>query len=114
MAVANSWPDKAHHWFPCNDVPHDKVTQEVIVHIPAYYKALSNGKLQSVRSFKEGICTWHWKQDLPHSTYLFMLAVGPFEVIRDSLDTLPVDHWIYSGNTYKSPEVWLSDQSEYS
>jgi aminopeptidase N len=95
MAVAHSFPDRARHWFPCFDFPNDKVTQEIIVHASEKYKVLSNGILKEVISEKPGIKTWFWKQNQLHSTYLSMVAVGPFEVIRDSLDSLPVNHWIY-------------------
>lgn len=96
MVSTVSWPDKAHHWFPCYDYPHDKVTNEMIITVKDRYKVLSNGKLASVEEDrKTGTKTYHWSQELPHSTYLFMLAIGPFAVIEDSLGSLPVTYWVY-------------------
>jgi aminopeptidase N len=91
-----SWPDCAHHWVPCYDYPHDKVTHELIVTVSAPNKVLSNGRLMKVgENADDGTVTYYWSQDLPHSTYLFMLAIGPFAVIEDSLGNLPVHYWVY-------------------
>ena len=96
MVSTVSWPDKAHHWFPCYDYPHDKVTNEMIITVKNQYKVLSNGRLVSVEEDrKSGTKTYHWSQELPHSTYLFMLTIGPFAVIEDSLGSLPVTYWVY-------------------
>ena len=96
MVSTVSWPEYAHHWFPCYDFPNDKVTGELIVTVNNKNKVLSNGKLVSVSENKEkGTKTYHWSQELPHPTYLFMLAIGPFEVIKDSLGSLPVNYWVY-------------------
>lgn len=96
MVSTVSWPDRARHWFPSYDFPHDKVTNEMIITVKNKYKVLSNGKLVSVKEDKKnGTKTYHWSQELPHSTYLFMLAIGPFAVIEDSLGSLPVTYWVY-------------------
>ncbi len=96
MVSTVSWPDCAHHWVPCYDYPHDKATHELIVTVKAPNKVLSNGRLVKVQENAEnGTVTYNWSQDLPHSTYLFMLAIGPFAVIEDSLGSLPVNYWVY-------------------
>lgn len=96
MVSTVSWPDRARHWFPSYDFPHDKVTNEMIITVKNKYKVLSNGKLVSVKEDKKnGTKTYHWSQELPHSTYLFMLAIGPFAVIEDSLGSLPITYWVY-------------------
>jgi len=46
MVSTVSWPDNAHHWFPCYDYPHDKVTNEMIITVKDPYKVLSNGRLK--------------------------------------------------------------------
>jgi aminopeptidase N len=91
-----SWPEDAHHWFPCYDYPNDKVTSEVTATVRADFNVLSNGRLEKVTEDKAGgTKTWHWLQDKPHPNYCIMLAAGPFEVIRDRLGPLPVDYWVY-------------------
>lgn len=96
MVSSNSWPDNAHHWFPCYDYPNDKVTQEVIVTVKDNLKALSNGRLVSRTLHPEDrTVTYHWSLEQPHATYLSMLAIGPFAVIKDSLGSLPINYWVY-------------------
>jgi aminopeptidase N len=96
MVSTDSWPDEAHHWIPVYDYPNDKVTHELIVTAPEGNRVLSNGRLVGVVDDEgAGTTTWHWSQEQPHATYLFMLAIGPFTVIEDSLGSLPVNYWVY-------------------
>lgn len=91
-----SWPEKAHHWFPCFDFPNDKVTNELIAEVDSHYKVLSNGRLVNwSENKKNNTVTYHWSQEKPHPTCLIMMAAGPFEVIEDSLGPLPVNYWVY-------------------
>jgi len=99
-----SWPEDAHHWFPCFDYPNDKATSEVIATVRGDYKVLSNGRLVGVTDNPSaGTRTWHWTQDEPHPTYCIMLVAGPFEVIKDSLGPLPVDYWVYPKDVADAP-----------
>jgi len=96
LVASDSFPDGVRHWFPCYDYPHDKVTEEVIVTVPAGNKACSNGRLVSVRENPEsGTVTWHWSQEQPHSTYLIFMAAAPYVVVRDSLGPVPINYWVY-------------------
>lgn len=96
LIQALSFPNGARHWFPCYDHPNDKATIEVIATVNEEYKALSNGKLVSVtEDTRNKTKTFHWKQDRPHSTYLTVLAAGPYHVIEDSLGDLPINYWVY-------------------
>jgi len=98
MVSTDSWPDEAHHWIPLYDYPNDKVTHELIITVPKGNKVLSNGRLVEVtEDVDAGTTTWHWSQDRPHATYLFMLAIGPFSVLEDALGELPVNYWVYPG-----------------
>lgn len=106
MVSTDSWPNEARTWYPCYDYPHDKVTHEVIITVDQQYKALSNGKLVSVTNNKDGTKTWHWHQLMPHSTYLSMLAVGPFEVVELGGHTLPMAAWVYTGKSEQASYVF--------
>lgn len=99
-----NWPEEARHWFPCFDSPNDKASSEVTATVRAGWKVLSNGKLVGVYGNKAaGTETWHWLQAEPHPTYCVMLAAGPFEVIADSLGTLPVNYWVYPKDVADAP-----------
>lgn len=71
-------------WFPTIDSPNIKTTQEIFMTVDNKYTTLSNGKLISSKKQENGMRTDHWKQDLPHSPYLFMMAVGEFKEVKDS------------------------------
>lgn len=84
------------YWFPCYDYPSDKATSELIVTVPDSLKALSNGKLITEKSDKKNKTkTFHWKQDLPHSSYLIMLAVGNYSIVREQAGKFPLEYWVY-------------------
>ena len=107
MLTSNSWPNHARYWFPCYDYPNDKVTQDVIVTVKDDLKVLSNGKLIDVKNnLPDGTKTWHWRQVNPHSTYLSMLAIGPFVVIEDSLGRLPINYWVYEQDETVAKEIF--------
>ena len=112
MVSTVSWPENAHHWIPCYDFPNDKVTNELIVTVARGNKVLSNGALVGVTEDEnKGTVTWHWSQELPHPTYLFMLAIGPFAVIEDSLGSLPVNYWVYEKDVQDA--AWIFEKTPY-
>ncbi len=113
IVFSDSFPENVHHWFPCYDYPNDKVTNEIVATVKKGLKAAANGRLVGVSEDpSEGTVTYHWSQDLPHSTYLIFLAAAPYVVVRDSYGTLPVNYWVYPqdeakvGPTYgKTPRM---------
>jgi aminopeptidase N len=72
----------ARRFLPCNDEPYDKATMELVVTTPARNQVVSNGKLVSDKKLKDGSHEVHWSQDKPISTYLLVMAVGPFAVLK--------------------------------
>jgi aminopeptidase N len=89
-------------WFPTIDSPNSKSSQEMFIRVDKKYKTLSNGKLISSELHQDGTRTDHWKQELPHSTYLFMLAVGEFKCVKDNYKK--ADGSIMDVNYYVEPE----------
>jgi aminopeptidase N len=71
-------------WFPTIDRPNQKTTEEIAMTVPAKYTTLSNGQLVSQVAAGPGLRTDTWKMDLPHSPYLFMMAVGDFKIYKDT------------------------------
>lgn len=102
LVYSDSWPNRVHHWFPCFDYPNDKVTNEIVATVSANLKVAANGRLVSVtEDMAAGTVTYHWSQDLPHSTYLIFLAAAPYVVVRDAYGTLPVNYWVYPKDAAK-------------
>ena len=88
----------ARYWFPCHDAPHDRTTTEMIVTVPAEFTAVSNGKLvASSASRARRTSTFHYRQSIPHATYLVTLAVGRFSEIKDHWRSVPVQYFCEKG-----------------
>lgn len=87
-----------HFWFPCHDAPQEKATTEMLLTVPEPLTAVSNGALIRIsRDRRRKTRTYHWKQNIPHSTYLVSLAVGEFSLIRDHWKRVPVLYYCTPG-----------------
>ncbi len=82
-------------WVPTYDAPDDKTTWEFLVTADTGLSVLSNGRLVDVTAAGGAQRVWHWAQELPASTYLYSVVVGPFTVLRDQWRGVPVDYWVY-------------------
>jgi len=86
------------HWFPCIDEPDQRQTTEMIVTVPEGFEAVSNGKLvDRQENPSEKTATFHWKQDVPHPSYLVTLVVGEFDVVRHEWEGIPVLYYVPKG-----------------
>ncbi|QXV63901.1 M1 family metallopeptidase [Mucilaginibacter sp. 21P] len=81
-------PEASSIWFPTIDRPDQKTTAQISITVPARYTTLSNGALISKVAAPGNMRTDTWKMSKPHSPYLFMMAVGEFDVYREK-DTKP-------------------------
>ncbi len=88
--------EDAHWWFPCADVPHQKMTTEIIATVSEKYFALSNGALVgSTGNSADKTITYHWRQEQPHPAYLVTVVIGEYELIQERLKGLPVEYYVY-------------------
>lgn len=86
------------HWFPSYDAPDDKCTSEVVLTVDARQTAVSNGRLVSVkRDRRKKKAVYHWRQDVPHVTYLIAIAVGQFDVREEAFGKVPVQYYVPKG-----------------
>ncbi|MEO8665520.1 MAG: hypothetical protein ABI462_08475, partial [Ignavibacteria bacterium] len=87
--------DDNRYWIPIYDYPNDKTTFEIYVTVDRKYKTLSNGKLNYSRKIQDtDLRQDHWVMDKPNSTYLIMLCVGEFEIIKDKFEDVPIDSYV--------------------
>ncbi|MBS4028917.1 MAG: HEAT repeat domain-containing protein [Ignavibacteriales bacterium] len=102
-----------HFWFPCYDFPNDKATSEVLATVQSKYEVLSNGKLVSVKeNKKQKTKTFHWSQAKPHSSYLIMLAVGEYAILKEKVGSPSIEYYVYKNQTddawkclYQTPDM---------
>jgi aminopeptidase N len=71
-------------WFPTLDATNQKSTEEIFVTLDNKMISLSNGLLLDSKDNGDGTKTDHWKQDKPHSPYLFFLGIGDYYKYTDS------------------------------
>lgn len=81
-------------WIPTIDKPDQKCTDEFILHVPAKYVSLSNGKLVSKHNNGDGTRTDTWVMDLPHSPYLFFIGIGDYAIVKDSYKGKEVSYYV--------------------
>ncbi len=104
-AVRHAWTqsqdENARYWFPCLDYPHEKQTSSSTIVVPKGQFALSNGALLECREERDRTI-FTYRQDVPHSTYLVTMVVGPFVEVDQSSQrpaggTLPVFYYVLPG-----------------
>jgi aminopeptidase N len=81
-------------WFPTIDKPNQKTTQEIYITHLKKYVSLSNGVLVSSTDNGDSTVTDYWRMNLPHAPYLFMMAVGEFEVTKANWRDVPVTYYV--------------------
>ncbi len=77
-------PEYNRHWIPSIDSPQERQTTETIILAEKGYETVGNGELVGKDEDPEtGKVRWHWRENVPHTTYLITLVVGKFDVVRD-------------------------------
>jgi aminopeptidase N len=95
-AFADNWPDRAHHWFPCEDHPSDKATASFAVRVPAGWRAVANGEARGTDSVEGGRTTWRWATTRRVSTYNMVIGAGRMAVTElGTVGTAPQTVWTF-------------------
>jgi aminopeptidase N len=94
-------------WFPCFDHPHEKSTSEVIATVPSRMTALSNGELVAEREDGERK-TFHFRHDIPHSSYLITLVAGEYAVLKDKFEDSDVLYYVTPGREGDVPRTFAN------
>ncbi|MBC7381950.1 MAG: M1 family metallopeptidase [Bacteroidia bacterium] len=81
-------------WFPTNDVPNEKHTQDLFITVEENEVSLSNGLLLSSTHLKNSLRTDHWQQLKPHAPYLTMMAIGNFKIVKDRWRNKEVSYYV--------------------
>ena len=87
---SNFQPFAAHRLFPCFDQPDLKASYRLSVDSPAEWAIVSASIEESVESLGEGRSRHRFHVTERFSTYLFPLIGGPYEVVRDQHNGIPL------------------------
>ncbi len=96
-----SEPMGARSWWPCNDIPRDKVDSvDMIATVDTSLVVSSNGLQQSDIDNGDGTHTVHWKERYPIAPYLVSLGIHPYAVWYDyyhygPTDSMPLEFFVY-------------------
>jgi aminopeptidase N len=75
-------------WIPCDNIPSDKATFDIVVTVPKRLKAVANGKRHRV-VHRGGLVTYDWREGRPMSPYLAVLDIGRGEIEHSSFEGRP-------------------------
>lgn len=100
---SDNWPNRAHFWIPCYDLPDDKASFEFSVIAPSQYKVVSNGIRVEEKNLGNGKTLTHWKEETPLPTKVMVIGVAKFAVktFDDSPPNIPVSAWVYQQDSAK-------------
>lgn len=91
QAWTHSEAEFARYWFPCYDNPNDKFTSEVLLTVPKGFRVISNGKLVSEQENGDAV-TFHWKEELPHPSYLTSFVAGKFGEVKQEAEGVQLQY----------------------
>ena len=90
--------DDSHYWFPVYDFPNDRTTTEGFYTVNSDFTVISNGRLVGVTDDNAlHTKTYHWKQEVPHSTYLVSVIAGRFEKYTGRAGDVPLEYYVPPG-----------------
>jgi aminopeptidase N len=100
---ADNWPNRAHHWIPCNDRPDDKASFEFLVTAPKHYKVVSNGLRVGEKEVNADARLTHWKENAPQATKVMVIGVARFAVkeYKEKPGGVPISAWVYPKDSTK-------------
>lgn len=95
-AWTQSQDENARYWLPCLDYPHEKQSTSATIVVPQGQFALSNGALIE-RKDDGDRTTFRYRQEIPHSTYLLTLVIGPFVEVQQRGGKCPIFYYVLPG-----------------
>ncbi|MFC1480819.1 M1 family aminopeptidase [Candidatus Neomarinimicrobiota bacterium] len=107
---------ESRHWFPCYDAPNDRMTSEMIITVPKGQLAISNGELvDSWVDEAAGAATYHWRENVPHVSYLVSVVAGEFHETQERWRDIPVLYYVDPSDSSKVERAFSKtvDMMEY-
>lgn len=99
-------PEENRFWFPSYDYPDDKATTEQFITTEADETAIANGELVEVKTNPNNTKTFHYRMNIPHSTYLVSLVVGKYSKATDSYNNVSLGFYVYPGTESIVPQAF--------
>ena len=97
--------EDSRYWFPTYDYPNDKVQTETIVRVEKDFTVLSNGALIDTKAIGDKK-QFHYRQTIPHVTYLVSVVAGQFEIVEDKAGKIPLQYYVPHGMGKRAQSVF--------
>jgi aminopeptidase N len=97
---ADNWPNRAHNWIPCNDIPGDKASVRFAVTAPSHYQVVSNGLQVEETTLPGDKKLTVYEETMPIPTKVMVIAAADFAVNLAGMynDCIPVTSWVFPEN----------------
>jgi aminopeptidase N len=96
VIFSEGWPNRARHWLPMIDHPHDKASGEMIVTAPSKWQVVSNGVLVEQVDLDDTRRRTHWAQRVPLPSWLFALGAARFDAHHAGIvQGVPLQTWAF-------------------
>jgi aminopeptidase N len=95
----DNWPNRAHNWIPCVDLPGDKATVDFIVTAPDHYQVVSNGLKLEEKSLPNRLKLTHWQENVALPTKVMVIGVADFAVdYTGDVAGIPIYTYVFPEN----------------
>ncbi len=78
-------------WFPCIDNFTDRASYDFEITTNMNSKAVCSGEFLGVFDNGDGTQTWYWRLEEEIPTYLASVAIGDYEIVRDTVEGIEKD-----------------------
>lgn len=95
----DNWPNRAHHWFACNDHPSDKALIDFSIIAPSHYEIIANGEFKGKVEYNSGLALTSYSStfELPTKVMVFGAADFAVEELKE-FTRFPLSSWVYPEN----------------
>jgi aminopeptidase N len=95
----DNWPNRAHNWLPCVDIPADKATVDFVVTAPDHYQVISNGLKIKEQALSNHLKLTHWRESALLPTKVMVIGVAAFAIDHPGdVNKIPVYTYVFPEN----------------
>jgi len=92
----DNWPNRAHNWLPCVDVPADKASVDFVVTAPGHYQVVSNGLKIKEQQLPNHLKLTHWHEAVVVPTKVMVIGVAAFAIDHQGdVGNIPVYTYVF-------------------
>lgn len=92
----DNWPNRAHNWLPCADVPADKASVDFVVTAPDHYQVISNGLKIKEQQLPGNLKLTHWHEATVLPTKVMVIGVAAFAIEHQGdVGKIPVYTYVF-------------------